>query len=109
MVTVRTILIGVLLTLASGSRAEFVDVATLGVRNDGSSAELKLLVGTEFSPRSGPKLRATGFFRAEKVGGKWWLVDPEGHLFFSLGVTCVYLEDKVRAAQRNAVGMVMGR
>lgn len=42
--------------------------------------------------KGGPKLRATGFFRTEKLGGKWWLVDPEGHLFFSLGVTCVYAD-----------------
>jgi hypothetical protein len=26
---------------------------------------------------------ATGFFRVEQVDGKWWFVDPEGHLFFS--------------------------
>ena len=37
----------------------------------------------------GPKLKATGFFRTEKVGGKWWLVDPDGHLFFSHGVDVV--------------------
>ena len=37
----------------------------------------------------GPKLKATGFFRTEKVDGKWWLVDPDGHLFFSHGVDCV--------------------
>ena len=37
----------------------------------------------------GPQLKATGFFRTEKVNGKWWLVDPEGHLFFSHGVDCV--------------------
>ena len=37
----------------------------------------------------GPKLKATGAFRTEKVNGKWWLVDPEGHLFFSHGVDCV--------------------
>ena len=42
--------------------------------------------------KGGPKLRATGFFRTEKIGGKWWLVDPEGNLFFSLGVTCVYAD-----------------
>ena len=34
----------------------------------------------------GPKLRATGHFRTEKVDGKWWLVTPEGHLFFSVGL-----------------------
>jgi len=38
---------------------------------------------------TGPQLKATGFFRAEKVGGRWWLVDPDGHLFFSHGIDCV--------------------
>ena len=36
--------------------------------------------------KDGPKLKATGHFRAEKVGGKWWLVTPDGTLFFSVGV-----------------------
>lgn len=31
----------------------------------------------------------TGFFRTEKVDGRWWLVDPEGYLFLSVGVDCV--------------------
>ena len=39
--------------------------------------------------KNGPSLKATGFFRVEKHEGKWWLVDPEGKLFFSQGVTCV--------------------
>jgi hypothetical protein len=38
---------------------------------------------------AGPKLKATGFFRAEKYKGKWWLVDPQGRLFFSHGIDCV--------------------
>lgn len=38
---------------------------------------------------SGPQLTATGAFRTEKLNGKWWLVDPDGHLFWSHGVTCV--------------------
>src|SRR5579872_195020 len=29
------------------------------------------------------KAKATGFFRVEKVEGKWWFVDPDGHLFYS--------------------------
>lgn len=36
--------------------------------------------------KPGPTLRATGFFRTEKYQGKWYLVDPEGKLFFSLGI-----------------------
>ncbi|WP_095012071.1 agarase [Tsuneonella mangrovi] len=38
---------------------------------------------------NGPKLKATGYFRTEKVKGKWWLVDPDGYLFFSSGVANV--------------------
>jgi hypothetical protein len=38
---------------------------------------------------SGPKLEATGFFRAAKYQGKWWLVAPNGRLFFSTGLDCV--------------------
>ena len=33
----------------------------------------------------GPQLKATGFFRTEKINGKWWFVDPEGRLFFAHG------------------------
>src|SRR5260370_1337639 len=33
----------------------------------------------------GSKAKATGFFRVEKIEGKWWFVDPDGHLFLSLG------------------------
>ncbi|MBU6403060.1 MAG: hypothetical protein KGS61_22280, partial [Verrucomicrobia bacterium] len=38
---------------------------------------------------AGPRLEATGFFRAEKYHDKWWLVDPDGRLFFSQGMDCV--------------------
>ncbi len=37
----------------------------------------------------GPQLDATGFFRTEKLGGRWWLVDPDGRLFWSHGIDCV--------------------
>ncbi len=35
------------------------------------------------------KVKATGFFRTEKIDGRWWFVDPEGYLFLSVGVDCV--------------------
>ena len=35
------------------------------------------------------KAKATGFFRVEKIDGRWWFVDPEGHLFFSSGSCCI--------------------
>jgi hypothetical protein len=33
--------------------------------------------------------KATGFFRVEKIDGRWWFVDPEGYLFFSSGSCCI--------------------
>lgn len=39
--------------------------------------------------KNGPRLEATGFFRTQEIDGRWWLVDPEGHLFLSNGVTTV--------------------
>lgn len=36
--------------------------------------------------KNGPQLEATGNFRTEKHDGKWYLVDPEGRLFFSHGL-----------------------
>ena len=50
---------------------------------------------------SGPKLQATGFFRTQKVSGKWWLVDPEGRLFFSHGIDCVRAFDSTPIEDRQ--------
>ncbi|MFY0598984.1 MAG: beta-galactosidase [Cyclobacteriaceae bacterium] len=37
----------------------------------------------------GPKYEKTGYFYPRKVERKWWLVDPEGYLFWTAGVNCV--------------------
>ncbi|OVE75243.1 hypothetical protein BVX97_05370 [bacterium E08(2017)] len=39
--------------------------------------------------KEGPKLKASGHFRTTKHHGRWWLVDPDGYLFWSHGLTCV--------------------
>jgi hypothetical protein len=51
---------------------------------------------------NGPKREATGFFRTEKVNGKWWLVDPEGRLFFSHGIDCVRMLDTTPIDERES-------
>ena len=38
---------------------------------------------------AGPAFAAKGFFRTEKRDGRWYLVTPEGHPFYSLGVNAV--------------------
>ena len=50
----------------------------------------------------GPQLRSTGFFRTEKHNGKWWLVDPEGRLFFSHGIDCVRMLDRTPTEERES-------
>lgn len=71
---------------------------TLSVSNE---AELKALADKELAAlkhstgipnrskfggyTGAPKREATGYFRTEKIDGKWWMVDPEGYLFFSHG------------------------
>jgi hypothetical protein len=62
------------------------------------AAEEKALASAEpiyckFGGYLGTKAKATGFFRTEKIDGKWWLVDPDGHLFFSAGSDCINSSD----------------
>lgn len=38
---------------------------------------------------AGPQLEATGSFRVEQYQSRWWLVDPDGRLFWSHGINCV--------------------
>jgi hypothetical protein len=42
----------------------------------------------------GQKLRKTGWFHAQRQTGRWQLVTPEGHPFFSLGVNAVNVGDQ---------------
>ncbi len=38
---------------------------------------------------TGQTYNATGFFYPLKIGDRWWLVDPDGHLFLHKGVVAV--------------------
>lgn len=40
----------------------------------------------EYSGYQSSKVKATGFFRVEQIDGKWWFVDPDGHLYLSMAV-----------------------
>lgn len=42
-----------------------------------------------FGGDAGVNLEATGRFRTERHGGRWWFVDPDGHPFWSAGVNHV--------------------
>jgi hypothetical protein len=42
----------------------------------------------------GIRSNATGFFRVEEIGGVWWFITPEGHVFISVGVNCIGLFER---------------
>ncbi len=42
----------------------------------------------------------TGFFRTHHDGTRWWLLDPEGYAFVSVGVDCI---------RDNATGVITGQ
>lgn len=51
--------------------------------------------------QDGPRLKATGRFRTEKIDGRWHLVDPDGRLFFSHGMDVLGIcGDPVKTAGR---------
>jgi hypothetical protein len=80
--------------------------AELKLRRAEEQAELASKAGPEDWDKyggwaAGPQLKASGFFRPEKSNGKWWLVDPEGRLFYSHGVTCVQMTDVTPVDERE--------
>jgi hypothetical protein len=50
----------------------------------------------------GTSAKATGFFRVEKVDERWWFVDPDGHLFLSMGADCIRPESATPVKGREA-------
>jgi hypothetical protein len=45
--------------------------------------------------------KATGFFRVEQIDGRWWFVDPAGHLFYSTGVNGIGVGSGTRVTGRG--------
>jgi len=48
------------------------------------------------------RAKASGFFRVEQIEGRWWFVDPDGHLFFSVGANVIGAFSGTRAEGREA-------
>lgn len=61
-----------------------------------SKAISKSLEGTEYPSKwskyggwKEKKFEASGFFRTQYDGFRWWLVDPDGYAFLSAGIDCI--------------------
>ncbi|MCD7973269.1 MAG: DNRLRE domain-containing protein [Candidatus Azobacteroides sp.] len=50
----------------------------------------------KYGSRTDRKAEATGFFRVEKIDGRWWVVDPEGYLQINVGVCAVNKNESPR-------------
>ena len=43
--------------------------------------------------KNGPKVEGTGYFTTKKHNGKWYLLDPEGYLYFATGLDIIRLSN----------------
>ena len=50
----------------------------------------------------GPVRASAKHFRTEKIDGRWWLVDPDGRLFWSFGADCVRAGNSTPVTDREA-------
>jgi hypothetical protein len=46
-----------------------------------------------YGGRDDTPLTRTGWFHTQKANGRWWLVTPKGHAFFSLGLNTITPDD----------------
>ena len=66
----------------------------------------------EFGGYNDTRANATGFFHVEQLDGKWWFVDPSGHLFLSTSVNGIGGRGRggaVVMAQTNAASILLSR
>lgn len=115
---IQRFLFAAVLTVVAAPAAQLVDVAvkpgapwkayptrTLddlpAVRDTAADAGL-----TRFGGQLRDRQRATGFFRATKINGRWWLVDPEGGRYLDRAVVSVSMTPtpKAEAALREKFG-----
>jgi len=53
----------------------------------------------KYGGRKDRKGTATGFFHAQKVGDRWYNIDPDGHLFINLAIVSVSTGNSERSKQ----------
>ena len=57
------------------------------------TTEKPLAMRSRYGGWLGKRFEKTGFFGLENDGKRWWLKDPDGYAFFSMGFDCVGLGD----------------
>ena len=72
-------------------------------KDDASTADASFPNRSEYGGFLGTQARATGFFRVERIDGRWWLISPDGHLFYSAGMNAVSFISGTRPAGREGI------
>lgn len=106
MKTIQAILLAAMLPLASGPAAAVEDGTVPPPNPPGSGAAIIWPDLPYDEPArddldayggwTGLKGTKTGFFHAEQLGGRWWLVTPEGNAFYTIGLRGADPEDAAR-------------
>ncbi|SET37905.1 beta-galactosidase [Thalassotalea agarivorans] len=98
----ETFLTGIVDQYGQNAKQEFVgkihnDQELLAARDEelsalknGYDAETRTKFG---GWKNGPRQEATGYFRTEKINGKWSLVDPLGYPYFATGLDIIRLSN----------------
>ena len=66
---------------------------------DGFKPTGKVRVNKYGSDLDAPRHRATGFFRVERIGNRWWMIDPDGYRHLQKVVVGVRLGTSERNKQ----------
>ena len=53
--------------------------------------------------KAGGQFQATGFFRTQKIDGRWWVIDPEGYRYIHKAVTSVDLINGTTAQKAHEI------
>ena len=64
---------------------EFFETCTL--KNIAGFKAVKSITPSAYGSDVSKKYNATGFFRTEKIGNRWWVIDPFGYKNINVGIT----------------------
>ncbi|MDD3196011.1 MAG: hypothetical protein PHU68_09460 [Paludibacter sp.] len=57
--------------------------------SDNAGYEFTPVVPNNYGSNPSHRTTATGFFRTEKIDGRWYIIDPDGYTYIHKGVACV--------------------
>jgi hypothetical protein len=90
LVVPQVVFAAVSVEVASKPAGPWKSQATRTLEDLPASVAAKLDAGLDgYGGRSDQRGKATGFFRAEPIKGRWWLIDPEGGRFIHRAVVSV--------------------